>query len=172
MRCPLVTRPSAFESSPPVVEAVEDTPGWQFILVMTNPRTPEPTPVHAAALSLDDLQAPLARVKSLAAISADSEHKYAHAVLLAAWAVIEAALRMYLYSNRPEKEGRSPRSLVRDAVMYGFISAAEGQFLDTVVQLRNAIAHGAVTADVPEDTLRKVLSLCESLARDLSQSDA
>jgi len=155
-----------------VVEAIEDKQGWEFILVMTNPRTPEAMPVLDTALTLEDLQAPLAQVKSLATISADSGHKYDHAVLLAAWAVIEAALRMYLYDNKPKKQGRSPRSLVRDAVMYGFITASEGRFLDSVAELRNSIAHGAVTVTVSEVILNKVLSLCDSLARDLGRNDA
>jgi hypothetical protein len=156
----------------PIVEAIEDRQGWEFILVMTNPRNPEVMPVVDTVLELEDLQEPLAQVKSLAAISADSGHNYDHAVLLAAWAVIEAALRMYLHGYKSKKQNRSSRSLVRDAVMYGFITASEGHFLDSVAQLRNSIAHGAVTVAVSEVTLKKVLELCDSLARDLSRSDA
>lgn len=155
-----------------VVEAIEKQEGWEFVLVMTNPREPVPPPARATPLTLDDLQIPLADVKSLAEISANSGHKYAHAVLLAAWAVIEAALRMYLYSNQPDKEGRSPNSIVRDAVMYGFITAQEGQFLDSVVRVRNVVAHGALTTKIPDSTLIRLLALCDALARDLSRGDA
>jgi uncharacterized protein YutE (UPF0331/DUF86 family) len=150
-----------------IVNAIEQRHGWQFVLVMTNPREPEAIPVQAAALRIEDLQAPLEHVKSLAEISARSENKYDHAVLLSAWSVVEAALRMYLYSNKREKEGRSPSSIVRDSVMYGFITPEEGQFLDSVVRLRNGVAHGGLKAKVPESTLNRILALCDSLTREL-----
>jgi uncharacterized protein YutE (UPF0331/DUF86 family) len=72
-------------------------------------------------------------------------------------------------SNKPEKEGRSPGSIVRDAVMYGFITAQEGQFLDSVVRLRNGVAHGALKVRVSEATMSRVLALCDSLVRDLGE---
>jgi uncharacterized protein YutE (UPF0331/DUF86 family) len=151
----------------PIVEAIEEAPGWEFILVMTNPRTPRTAPPSTRAVTLDELQQPLEKLHSLAAASTAAEHKYDQAVLMAAWAVIEAALRMYLYTNNPEKQARSPRSLVRDAVMYGFLTSAEGEFLSSITELRNAIAHGAVTITVPPQTLKRVLALCDALAREV-----
>jgi uncharacterized protein YutE (UPF0331/DUF86 family) len=134
---------------------------------MTNPRSPRQPAVSLDALDLEDLQAPLSNVLSLAELSRQSEGKYDHAVLLSAWAVIEASLRMYLYHNKSEKLGRQPRSIVRDAIMYGFINSSDGEFLDQIIQLRNGIAHGALTEIVPKQTLNRVVKLADSLARQL-----
>ena len=147
----------------PIVDAIEKKRGWNFILVMTNPRTPSGAPSATEAPSLDELQASLENVKELSVLSTKSENRFTHAVLLSAWAVVEGALRMYLYTGKPEKQPRSPRSIVRDAVMYGFITATEGNFLDSIAQIRNSVAHGAVNTKVPAKTLSRLLSLCDSL---------
>jgi Holliday junction resolvase len=146
-----------------IVDAIEKKRGWDFILVMTNPRVPASPPVSPEPPSLHDLQELLERVRSLSVISSKAGNQFAHAVLLAAWAVAEGALRMYLYSDRPETWNRSPRSIVRDAVMYGFISADEGNFLDSVAETRNAVAHGVATTSVRPGMLEKLILLCESL---------
>lgn len=145
-----------------VVDTIEKKRGWDFILVMTNPRIPITDRLISKLPSIQDLHESFMNVKSLASISSETEDKFAHAVLLSAWAIAEGALRVYLYSNKPEKLNRSPRSIVRDAVMYGFITANEGSFLDSVAEIRNAIAHGNTTTKVTPKMLTKLLSLCES----------
>ena len=137
-----------------VVGAIEKKPGWDFILVMTNPRTPSAVRVANKPPSIEDLHESFIRVKSLANISIKSEDKFSHAVLLSAWAIAEGALRIYLNSNKPEKLSRSPRSIVRDAVMYGYLTANEGGFLDSVAEVRNAIAHGVSTTKVKPTMLK------------------
>lgn len=146
-----------------VVDAIEKKRGWNFILVMTNPRIPSADRVVNKLPSIQELHESFMKVKSLASISSDLEDKFAHAVLLSAWAIVEGALRVYLYSNKPEMLRRSPRSIVRDAVMYGFITANEGSFLDSVAEVRNAVAHGATTIKVTQKMLKKLLARCESL---------
>ena len=146
-----------------VVANIEKKRGWDFILVMTNPRSFSTDRATKNPPSIDDLHKSFLKVKTLAAISSESNDDFSHAVLLSAWAIVEGALRMYLESNTPEKLSRSPRSIVRDAVMYGFITATEGSFLDTVAELRNAIAHGTGTDKVTVSMLKKLILLCESL---------
>jgi uncharacterized protein YutE (UPF0331/DUF86 family) len=146
-----------------VVETIEKRRGWKFILVMTNPRTPTPALATPGIPRLNDLQDSFDRVSTLAELSRESNNDFAHAVLLSAWAIVEGALRMYLYTGRTEMRARSPRSIVRDAVMFGFITPNEGHFLDSVAQLRNAVAHGAVDTKIPASTVNRLMSLCKSL---------
>lgn len=146
-----------------VVETIEKRRGWSFILVMTNPRMPTPAFATPDIPRLNDLQDSFERVSTLAELSRESDNDFAHAVLLSAWAIVEGALRMYLHSGRTEMRARSPRSIARDAVMFGFITASEGDFLDSVAQLRNAVAHGAVDTKISASTLNRLMSLCKSL---------
>lgn len=149
-----------------VVEAIEKRRGWNFILVMTNPRTPSPAPSVTAIPILEELDDAFETVSKLAKLSAESGHGFSHAVLLSAWAIVEGALRMYLDSGKVKKRVHSPISIVRDAVMMGFITRSEGEFLDSVARTRNDIAHGAVSLNIPISTIDRLLKLCGSLATD------
>jgi Holliday junction resolvase len=155
-----------------VVDAIERKRGWDFILVMTNPRTPANTPrTLKPAPSLHDLQESLKKARSLSVQSRESGHQFSDAVLLTAWAVVEGALRMYLYSNKPEQETRAPRSIVRDAVMYGFITPEVGNFLDSLASTRNAVAHGVATATISPKLLTRLMSIAESLVTERESRD-
>lgn len=146
-----------------VVDVIEKRRGWSFVLVMTNPRTQPASFADAELPQLEDLQRALQSVQSLAELSRQSHNEYAHAVLLSAWAVVEGALRMFLDTGKNHVKSRHPRSIVRDAIMVGFITSAEGEFLDAVAQLRNSVAHGVVNMRVSATTIKKLLKLCSSL---------
>jgi uncharacterized protein YutE (UPF0331/DUF86 family) len=146
-----------------IVSTIEKKRGWDFILVMTNPRSLSDDRKVIEPPSVEELHESFMKVKALSNISSESRDDFSHAILLSAWAVVEGALRMYLNSNTPEKLGRSPRSIVRDAVMYGYITANEGSFLDSVAELRNVIAHGTSTRHISSSMIKKLLTLCESL---------
>lgn len=146
-----------------VVEAIEKKRGWSFVLVMTNPRTPVPAPRSVVTPKIEELQSSFEKVSTLAELSAEAGNDFSHAVLLSAWAIVEGALRMYLDSGRSKKTVRSPRSVVRDAVMFGYITRSEGEFLESVAKMRNVIAHGAVNIGIPKSRIDRLLKVCRSL---------
>lgn len=146
-----------------VVEKIEAKPGWRFVLVMTNPRITTRDLSSSEIPRLEDLQKALVLVLALEKASLKANANFSQAVLLTAWAIVEGALRMYLFSNRSKVPSGSPHSIVRDAVTYGFINRSEGEFLDSVAKIRNAVAHGAVNIKTPSDKLERLLSLCRSL---------
>ena len=148
------------------VETIEKRPGWSFELVMTNPQTTTPAAAIHGIPQLDDLQDSFEKLSALLILSRESDNDFSHAVLLSAWAIVEGALRMYLFSDKAEIPVRNSRSIVRDAVMFGFISANEGKFLDSVAQFRNSIAHGAVETKIPDSLLNRLVELCKSLIKE------
>lgn len=138
--------------------------GWEFMLVMTNARSPrEPDfPVHLA--DINDLQDAFRRVEELYEQCKTNGGEYSHAILLSVWAIVEGVLRMYLYTGkRNSQQVRSAHSLVRDAVMLGFLELEEGRFFDRMASARNRVAHGVVTERVSAADLDRLVRECRLL---------
>jgi len=154
-----------------VVNAIEKRRGWSFILVMTNPRVPSPVPGPSPIPQLRDLQDSFRKVSNLDELSRKSNHDFSHAILLSGWAVIEGALRMYLDTGQSKAHEHSPRSIVRDAVMIGYITRKEGEFLSRVAELRNVVAHGGVNTYIPTSTIKRLLVLCKQLVSERQLDD-
>ena len=147
-----------------VSKTIERQRGWEFILVMTNARLPrEPDfPVHLA--EINDLRDAFRRVEELYEQCKKDGGKYSHAILLSVWAIMEGVLRMYLYTGkRKRQQVRSAHSLVRDAVMLGFLELEEGEFFDRMATARNRVAHGVVTERVSAADLERLVRQCRLL---------
>ena len=143
---------------------IEREPGWRFMLVMTNSRSPREPDFPVPVAELDDLREAVRRVEKLHEQFRDGEPGYGHAVLLLAWTVVEGVLRMYLYTGkRSRAQVRSGQALVRDAVMYGFVELEDGEFLDRMASVRNRIAHGVVSEQVSRVDLDRLVRVCRSL---------
>lgn len=154
----------------PLIEAINEEPSWEFLLVMTNPR--ETHDIKHEPLHFDEIQILLKRVGALSELSKQSNHEYDDAVFLMAWTVVEAALRMYLHEERRSKPPRTSRSLIRDAVIQGFVDRREGDYLSKMLEIRNAISHGVRSRRVSHTDLDRLLKITTALAKDISQSSA
>lgn len=146
-----------------IVDAIEKRRGWNFVLVMTNPRRPRVAPSPPRVPNLDELEYAYKKVLELTKISTQNSEDFSHAVLLSAWSIVEGALRMYLDTGKSKVRSRTPSSIVRDAVMMGFLDQAEGEFLTSVSRLRNEIAHGAVSTKVNKVLINKLVNICGAL---------
>lgn len=150
-----------------LVDTIEKERGWRFILVMTNPRVSSVESIQPAIPELSDLQSAFKKLSELVELSDNNKHKFDHAILLSAWSIVEGALRMYNYTGKSSMPVRSPRSVVRDAVMMGFITKEEGKFLDNIAEIRNSIAHGAVDNKISTASLTKLVKICKSLVTEI-----
>ena len=135
------------------------------MLVMTNAREPRGGPDFPVPLAeIDDLRKAFGDLLDLYEAGKEGNGKHSHAVLLAVWSILEGVLRMYLYTGkRGRQQVHSSHSLVRDAVMLGFLELEDGEFLDRMASVRNRVAHGAVTERVSATDLRRLVQRCRSM---------
>lgn len=147
-----------------VSETIERERGWQFILVMTNAREPISPDFPVPLAEVGELQIALDKLLDLYELCKNEGGRHSQAVLLLAWAIVEGVLRMYLYTGKGRKQQvRSPRSLVRDGVMFGFLEMEEGEFLNRMASARNRMAHGALGERVSVHDLERLVQLCRSM---------
>ena len=144
---------------------IERMPGWRFMLVMTNSQRPKEPDFPVPLAKIEELRDAVRRVEELHEQFKNCEAEYSHAVLLLAWAVVEGILRMYLYtgdgSGRPQVQ--SGQSLVRDAVMLGFLELDDGDFLNRMASVRNRVAHGVVSERLSAADLDRLVRQCRGL---------
>ena len=138
---------------------------------MTNPRVSSVETIQPTIPELSDLQSAFEKLLKLVELSHSYEHEFDHAILLSAWSIVEGALRMYNYSGKSKRPVRSSRSVVRDAVMLGFITQEEGEFLDNIAEIRNSVAHGAVDSKIRTASLTKLVKLCKSLVTEVNEKN-
>lgn len=155
-----------------IVDAIEKKRGWRFILVMTNPRTSSVASIQPLIPELPELQSSFKKLSKLVSLSSNYGNEFDHAILLLAWSIIEGALRMYNYTGKAKIPVRTPQSVVRDAVMIGFITQKEGEFLDYMAKIRNSVAHGAVDIKIRDASLKRLIKLCEGLVSEVGQTNA
>jgi uncharacterized protein YutE (UPF0331/DUF86 family) len=151
-----------------IVDTIEKERGWRFILVMTNPRVSSVESIQPTIPELSDLQSAFKKLSKLVELSHNYKNEFDHAILLSAWSIVEGTLRMYNYTGKSKKPVRSSRSVVRDAVMIGFITQKEGEFLDYIADIRNSVAHGAVNSKIRTASLNKLVNLCKSLVSEVN----
>ncbi len=155
-----------------IADAIERKRGWRFVLVMTNPRASSAASIQPPLPELQDLQASYKKLSKLMNLSSNYGKDFDQAILLLAWSIVEGALRMYNYIGKSKTPIRTPKSVVRDAVMIGFITQTEGEFLYNIVEIRNRVAHGAVETKIRDASLKKLVKLCESLVSEVESKNA
>jgi len=155
-----------------IVDGIEKKRGWRFVLVMTNPRASSAVSTEPPIPESSELQSAFKKLSKLVEISNGYGNEFDHAILLLAWSIVEGALRMYNYTGKSKTPVRAPQSIVRDAVMIGFITQEEGEFLDYIAKIRNSVAHGAVDRKIRAASLKKLIKLCETLVSEVNTKNA
>lgn len=120
----------------PISELVNSQAGWQFVLVLTNPRERKVAFTH---INLSRVQELLARVSELG--SRDEAHT--EASFLFAWAALESLLRSINSKESAGPDSNSPWTLIRNSTMAGVIAREDALRLQDLSSIRNALVHGA-----------------------------
>lgn len=136
-----------------VAEAVEKQPGWQFILVLTNPRT---TPSVTGEMSLPRVNQLLDHSERMLATQAGAAA--IEAAFMFAWAGLEGALR-YLLEQEGIKTTSSPRAIFRDAVSLGYLARTDLMYLDSMLAMRNRLVHGVYMNSLTTSEIKRLNSL-------------
>lgn len=117
-----------------IAELVNAQPGWQFVLVFTNPRESSPVPTRPSAQKARELLQ-----KSRALRGQDQAH--IEAAFLFAWVALEASLHLLPERRKSTKTPTTPWTLIRNAAMEGYIGRDDAEVLDRLFKLRNSLLH-------------------------------
>jgi hypothetical protein len=83
---------------------------------------------------------------------------FASQAVIAAWAVLEAAMRRRLTSEgRPAGYGTSPRTMLNELFSAGVFSNSEFRDLEGLTRLRNIIVHGFAVPSFPNSAVEFLL---------------
>lgn len=152
-----------------VSDLVNRQPGWQFLFVLTNPKSDASAIPPPNSARWRDLLAK-SRHPALAA------PELIEAAFLLAWAALEGVLREATASDESLKETKStlakaPMSLVRDAAILGLIDRKDVPKLDTMFQIRNRIVHSIAGASPSAQDVRDLQRLVDDVLRASRSSD-
>lgn len=132
---------------------IEGRPDWQFRVVymgsdaFSSRRLPASSPT-----------AVLERAREVELLMADGNLRVA---FMLAWSLLEAALN----SVRPDadKRPRTPGTVVQTLAMNGLISAEADKSLRSLVDLRNRVVHGDLTAEPSRADVQTVLDAVRAI---------
>ncbi len=123
----------------------DSQPDWQFRIVYAN--DDQALASQGAPPTREDVLSSLEEAQTLQA------RGHAKAAFLMAWALLEAALN----ARRGEARPRGPSVLLQSLAMHGFISPEVERRMRPLVQLRNRVAHGDLSASVELSDVQTVI---------------
>jgi len=147
---------STLDSLSSVSDLVNAQRGWQFVLVVTNPRSPQPP---EGETSIGKAQSFLDKARALGT----QDETHTQASFLFAWVALEAALRRLFEASLTEKKPRSGWTLIRDAAIAGQLDRRDAQELDRLYKVRSSLLHaGDALGPRPQDVvlLQRVVEEC------------
>jgi uncharacterized protein YutE (UPF0331/DUF86 family) len=142
-------------------EVTAAQPGWRFDFAILEAENPKAREVRGAReLTQDEIAQAVEQADKLNRIG------FPRFGVVAAWAALEAAMRMRLRaSGRPAGWASASRQMVKELYSAGHLTPDEFRQIETASQLRNQIVHGfAPQADEPEDSAGAMVRLLIEVA--------
>lgn len=139
-----------------IAEKINAKPGWQFVLVFTNPRSATTEPQRATPNKL------VALLEKSQTMGFESQ-THIEAAFIFAWVALEAALLTSLLTASSGRTSSTPWTLIRNAAMNGLLAREDAQSLERLYRTRNALLHAV---DEVQPTRADVESL-RRIAQDL-----
>jgi hypothetical protein len=143
-----------------IAQRISKEKGWEFRAVYLNPVTNETPPI--AVPTQGQLQATLEEIDALI--------KTGHrpAALLTGWATLESLARLASVAGDGEKSGAlSPIQAIQTLAEQGYLENDAADQLRGTLDLRNAVAHGDLSAIVPQEQVETMLGRLRALAADV-----
>jgi hypothetical protein len=138
-----------------VSRAVSARAGWRFLLVPADTAGSGDRSLSAALPSWSQLGY---RQRELAGVASRGNP----ARLLAAWSVLEGAMRRLGEENAVPVAQLSPRSMIAHLYSLGLLSLEQHRLLNQALPIRNAVAHG-YSVEAADDAADVALAIANSL---------
>jgi len=140
-----------------IADTIREHEGWDFVFVMTNPKE-APTPkLSSPHPRIEDAYRYINKAALL--LDSDKNDQFNEAALLIAWSGVEATIRYALATVYEKTVEKNVTSLLRDSVMYGVISKTDAKYLDSVLSIRNEIAHGFTHKQISKNKVGKLIEI-------------
>lgn len=143
-----------------IARLIEGRPGWRFELVIVGSEPLDPP--GSVAFDRTGVQRALEEARSLLT------NGYTGPALLSGWAALEAALRLLLNAEGIELRRSSPAHSLKQAVEEGLVSRDDYQSLSTLMEGRNAMAHGFESESVSPASVSDLLNQAQRLLNEAS----
>lgn len=148
-----------------IAERINAKPGWQFVLVLTNPRSTGSEPQSATPAKV------LALLEKSRAMGYGTQ-PHLEAAFLFAWVALEAAL---LASPQKPSTGRTsstPWTLIRNAAMNGLLAREDAHALERLFRTRNALLHAADETPPTQADVENLRRIAQELLRQRERDEA
>jgi hypothetical protein len=146
-----------------LAETIQRQPGWQFSLVVIDPRSDEVIPVTHQLLDRQEIVDRLGKANELLQMGATD------AAFLLLWVAVEALLR-HLATREGLPLARVPSlSLIKELFSLGILSRSEHDVAQRALDVRNAFVHG-FHATKHDESAGELASLAQHLLSELDRS--
>jgi len=144
---------------PRYAEITEKEPGWRFdVIVLGSESEPMPEKREAKEPSEDDIRRALGDVERML------QAGFVPQALIAAWAVLETAMRRRLQANGEEVGwGSSPRTMLNELYSGGALQSSVFRDLEGLFQARSAIVHGFTTPVIDKSAVQFLVEIAGML---------
>lgn len=148
-----------------IAERINAKPGWQFVLVITNPRSAGSESQRA---SPDKVVALLDKSRAMGFGS----QSHLEAAFLFAWVALEAALLASPQKSSTGRTSSTPWTLIRNAAMDGLLSREDARALERLFRIRNALLHAADEIPPLQVDVENLRRIAQELLRQRERDEA
>jgi REase_AHJR-like len=144
---------------PRYAEIIEKEPGWRFDVIVLAPESqPIPDKREATEPSEEDARRALGDVERML------QAGFVQQALIAAWAVLETAMRRRLQANGEEAGwGLSPRTMLNELYSCGVLQNSVFRDLEGLYQARSAVVHGFTTRVIEHSAVQFLVEIARML---------
>ncbi|HLN32368.1 MAG TPA: hypothetical protein VK395_31860 [Gemmataceae bacterium] len=144
---------------PRYAEITENQPCWRFdIIVLGFESQPIPDKREAKEPSEEDIRRALEDVERMLQVG------FIQQALIAAWAVLETAMRRRLQAEEEEVGwGSSPRTMLNELYSGGVLQSSAFRELETLYQVRSALVHGFTTPIIENSAVQFLVDTARML---------
>ena len=144
---------------PRYAEVIGEQPGWRFdVFLLGSESRPLPDKSEAKEPSEEDIRRALEDVERML------QAGFVQQALIAAWAILEVAMRRRLRAEGEEAGwGSSPRTMLNELYSGGVLQSSDFRDLEGLFQARNAIVHGFTTTVIEDSAVKFLVEIARRL---------
>ena len=144
---------------PRYAETIEKQPGWRFDVFVLGPESgPLPDRRGAEEPSEEDIHRKLGEVERML------QAGFVGQALIAAWAVLETAMRRCLQAEEEAAGwGSSPRTMLNELYSGGVLHGSDFRDLEGLFQTRSFVVHGFTTPVIEKSSVQFLVSTARML---------
>lgn len=147
-----------------IADAVNAREGWQFVLVMTNPKERAIQTSTVSPASVEQL------IQEAEYVADQQDERLRTSAFVLSWVAAEAAVRVHTTRSDAEKQA-SLLTLIRDATIMGDLDRDDALRLERLYKVRSSILHGLKSTPIRQSDTRWLIGMARSLEKEAEQEN-